>query len=239
MKNTIKFYLIKIQGLFKKSEDVFLKSFFDTNKFKTIVQIGANDGVQNDPLQKYLAKEGNYKAVLVEPISYYAKKLKKLHNDRRDIEIKEFACGKDYDNIQLFYIPPEIADKMNGNGPLNNWAHGLGSFDKENIINWIEKNRFRGNNYINQIQNFKDSIISKKVKVCKTSDVLQYSPNSLIVIDVQGHELEVLKGINFELKRPRYIIIEVDHPTNIPAYDFLKNLGYKWIAGKTNIVFKK
>lgn len=239
MINIIKFYLIKIQGIFKKSEDAFLEKYFDSNQFKTIVQIGANDGKQNDPLQKHLAKEGNYKAVLVEPISYYANKLKKLYKDRRDIEIKEVACGSDYDNKQLFYIPPEIADKMNGNGPFNNWAHGLGSFSKKNVINWIEKNRFRGNKYIDQIQNFKDSIISKKVKVCKTSDVIKDSPNSLIIIDVQGHELEVLKGINFELKRPRYIIIEVDHPTNIPAYNFLKNLGYKWIAGTTNIVFEK
>ena len=45
---------------------------------KFIVQIGGNDGVQNDPLRKYFEKSGNYKAIIFEPINFYYQKLKIL-----------------------------------------------------------------------------------------------------------------------------------------------------------------
>ena len=39
---------------------------------------------------------------------------------------------------ELYFIKPAVADQMNGDGPMNNWAHGQGSFDKK-IIKEIAK----------------------------------------------------------------------------------------------------
>ena len=62
----------------KKAIDNFLENYFNSSEDKTVIQIGANDGIQNDPIRKFLKYPGNYKAVLIEPIPYYVKRLKKL-----------------------------------------------------------------------------------------------------------------------------------------------------------------
>ena len=43
---------------------------------------------------------------------------------------------------KLYFIPPKVADQMNGDGPFNNWAHGQGSFNLDVVIYCIKKNIF-------------------------------------------------------------------------------------------------
>ncbi len=50
-------------------------------------------------------------------------------------------------------------------------------------------------------------------------------PIDLLSIDVEGHELEVLRGFDFSRWRPRLILLE-DHVTNISKHLFLLRHGY-------------
>ena len=127
----------------KKEVEIFLKNYFNSSEYKTIIQIGSNDGVQNDPIRKFLKYPGNYKAVLIEPIPYYIKKLKKIYQQRKDIKIIKAAVGSENKTKKLYYISPKTADLMNGDGPFNNWAHGRGSFNLETVVYWIKQNSFR------------------------------------------------------------------------------------------------
>ena len=47
-------------------------------------------------------------------------------------------------------------------------------------------------------------------------------------IDVEGHELEVLRGFDFTRWRPRLILLE-DHVGNLDKHRFLKSAGYRLI----------
>ena len=108
----------------------FYNYYFSNPKKKYIVQVGGNDGVQNDPLRQYFKKKGNYKAIIFEPIQYYYKKLKELYLGRNDILIKKFYVSNEKKEKEIYYIKPQICDEINSKDQKNVWLHGLGSFDK-------------------------------------------------------------------------------------------------------------
>ena len=73
-----------------KKPDEIISDLFKDKRFKFIVQVGGNDGVQNDPLRKYFKYKNKYqyKAIIFEPIKYYYLKLNKLYKKNRNISIK-------------------------------------------------------------------------------------------------------------------------------------------------------
>ena len=137
---------------------------------------------------------------------------------------------------KLYFIPPKIADKMNGDGPQNNWAHGQGSFDKEIVKYWIIENSFRGINYVKNIPLYINSIISIDVFTSKLSEFQSSSNDQLLVIDVQGFEQSVLKSVDWK-NSPKYILIE-DDLKNKDVLMFLKSKNYKWVAGSIDKIYK-
>jgi FkbM family methyltransferase len=54
------------------------------------------------------------------------------------------------------------------------------------------------------------------------------SPIDFLSIDVEGHELDVVRGFDFERWRPRLILIE-DHVVNRRLHDYLVSRGYRWM----------
>ena len=61
-------------------------------------------------------------------------------------------------------------------------------------------------------------------------------------IDVEGHEMEVLQSNNWELFRPKYILIELlnsdlDSIKADSTYQFLTKIGYKIFAKTFNTYF--
>jgi FkbM family methyltransferase len=54
------------------------------------------------------------------------------------------------------------------------------------------------------------------------------SPIDLLAIDVEGHEVEVLRGFDFARWRPRLILLE-DHVLDMRLHRFMRSQGYKWI----------
>ena len=223
--------------------DNFLKRFFNSKRKKLIIQVGGNDGINSDPLRKYFKKKGNYRAIIIEPLDYYFKSLKKLYRGRSDIMIKKFAISNNRKKQNIYFIDPSIATKLNGDGPKNNWAHGQGSFDKRIVKYWIIKNSFRGKDYRNNIPLYINSIKKNTIITKKLSD-FGFTKNleTLLVIDVQGFELEVIESMNWS-NSPKYIIYEDD----IKLFKFksnkirkiLKDNNYKYIGGKYDKLFSK
>jgi hypothetical protein len=109
----------------------------------------------------------------------------------------------------MFYINPEICDEMDGDGPKNGWAHGQGSANKKFIETQIELNSFRGLRYHNNIQKYKNNIISQEVNNTKISSLLipDYTEN-LLIIDSQGSELDVILSIDFKMNKIDLIFYE-------------------------------
>ena len=222
-----------------KSAEGYLTDLFASEKVRTLVQIGANDGVQNDPIRNFIELPQKFSTVLVEPIPYYVQKLGDLYRDRADIKIIRCAAGKEEEARSLYFISPEVADEMNGDGPINNWAHGQGSFDREIIVHWIHENKFRGEAYRRNVPKFIDSITSIETNIVVTEKLIPKERTGLLlVIDVQGHELEVLSGINWK-NPPKWVLVEDDLNSTFDLLGFMYGKGYMWVAGDHDKVFER
>ncbi len=223
--------------------DAFLQFFFKSKYKKFIIQVGGNDGINSDPLRKYLKKYFNGKAIIFEPLNYYYIKLRNLYKNRRNIKILKHALSDKIERKKIYFIDTKIAELMGGKGPSKDWAHGQGSFSKEVVIHWIKKNKSRGKEYIKNINKFINSIKFQEIKTKKISFIkIPKDHISLMIIDVQGFELEVLKGVNWT-NSPDYIVYEDDltiynKKSNL-IRKLLKKNGYKYIGGKYDKIYSK
>lgn len=223
--------------------DTFLNIFFKNKKNKFIIQVGGNDGINSDPLRKYIKKKFNGKVVIFEPLDYYFLKLQKLYKKRKNIKILKIALSKKIEKKKIFFIDPKIAKQMDGKGPGKGWAHGQGSFSKDVVLYWIKKNKFRGKQYLKNINKFIKSIKYKEIKTKKISFIkIPKNYVSLLIIDVQGFELEVLEGMNWS-NSPDFIVYEDDlriynKKSNL-IRSLLKKKGYIYLGGKYDKIFSK
>lgn len=219
MKNLIRqtvqsfgFDIIKKNHHTETSFQLILESFIRTKKYLNedffLVQIGANDGVTNDPIQKFLIKN-NCNALLVEPLPDVFEKLKNNYN-RKDINFVNAAIFEKDTLVPIYRISPKYEEKFKSLYKPNANPSGITSlnpdyvknfliklapkyFKNHNIDEWIEKILVPGITF--------DTLVNK-YKIAKI-DVLQ--------IDTEGYDFEVLKMafaskiddplvINFEYK---------------------------------------
>jgi FkbM family methyltransferase len=54
------------------------------------------------------------------------------------------------------------------------------------------------------------------------------NPIDFLAVDVEGHEIEVLRGFDFARWRPRLILVE-DHVPNLRLHRFMRMRGYEWV----------
>lgn len=74
------------------------------------VQIGANDGLRNDPIHHYVRKYG-WKGILVEPQSKVFSSLVKNYEGHSGLIFENVAIGEEDGEIELFTIDAEEAQE--------------------------------------------------------------------------------------------------------------------------------
>ena len=201
-----------------------------------VVQIGANDGIQSDPLRKFLQSPGRFSARLIEPIPHYYLELKKLYKDRPDVEIINCAAGSNESTIDIFHIEPEHAKQMNGNGPHNNWALGQGSNIRATVVYWIYNNAWRGSSYAERIPEWIGAIEKLEVRVTRTQELIRDGARTLLVIDVQGMEEDVVLGLSKD-NLPRWVVLEEDLGKT-SARQLLVSWGYREVFSGHDALFE-
>ena len=109
----------------------------------------------------------------------------------------------------------------------------LNSFNEELSLEREKNTDYRLLNKITVSTDRLDSILSEHIK---------NTPIDFMSIDVEGHEMEVLQSNNWELFRPKYILIELlnsdlDSIKADSTYQFLTKIGYKLFAKTFNTYF--
>ena len=105
-------------------DDVVCRLMCETGDALTFIQVGAFDGLMQDPLRRYLVSRG-WCGVMVEPQPASARKLRDLYKDDRRITVLQAALDRRPGVRSLFAINSPDAPK---------WAGGLASFQKEVIL---------------------------------------------------------------------------------------------------------
>ena len=76
----------------KKKVTLLYRTFAKVYPAATLVQIGANDGIVDDPLREFLLR-GLWRGVLVEPVPYLFERLRRNYSSRPDLAFANVAIA--------------------------------------------------------------------------------------------------------------------------------------------------
>tara|TARA_Y100000817_G_scaffold139563_1_gene109450 strand:- start:831 stop:1445 length:615 start_codon:yes stop_codon:yes gene_type:complete len=161
-----------------------------------LVVIGAHFGVWLvDEISKYKGK----KILLVEPVHYNYKILEEKFSTDNNIIICTNAIFSENKKEKFYFIKKSSIHKLN-----KHWASGIGSFDKQHILNHRSK-RFN-------VQN--DDIEEQIIDFITFDNLLEKYQIKFIdklQIDVEGAEFEILNSIDFKKIDIKNIKFESKH----------------------------
>jgi FkbM family methyltransferase len=174
-------------------DDVVCRLMYETKDALTFIQVGACDGLMQDPLRKYIVSRG-WRGVMVEPQPASARKLRELYKDNSRITVLQAALDRQPGIRSLFTINSPDAPE---------WAAGLASFQKEIVLRHAE--------IIPSIE----SMIAKVAVDCITFDsVFEHLPEGeldLLQIDTEGADPLILSMFPFERIKPSLVHWEIKH----------------------------
>lgn len=228
----------KVKGLFsvlrhaKESElkspfDHIMDRYFTRNNPKDFffIQIGAHNGIANDPIRKYVFKYG-LKGILLEPQKEIFMILVKNYKEQPQLIFENVAISDKNETRSLYKI------KSNAQN-LPKWADQLASFSKQTVLNHGD--------VIPDI----DSLIEVENVKCISFDTLleQYKifKIDLLQIDAEGYDYDIIKTIDFAKVKPHIIHFEHKHLNALDTGNcvkFLMKQGYQVIFfGSDAIVY--
>lgn len=164
----------------KNLNEIYLKyfGFPEDTRNFNFVEVGASDGYSHS--NTWGLAEIGWNGLYIEPVPELAMKCRENHL-KNSVRVLEIAIGSERKRSKLYLGPsPTINEETVNRNPWNF------QYDRNKFI---------------------------EIEVFTLTEILkihQYSIHSinLLVIDVEGAEIEVLNGLNFELFRPYMIIIE-------------------------------
>lgn len=233
----LKYFEKKIRHIFKPScEDIFDKCILDNlkNEFY-FVQIGANDGLSDDPINHYILKY-NWSGVLVEPLPDLMDKLRGTYSDMTKLIFENSAISPDKNLNSIKRVNPAVSsEKLNVN-----LVQGLASLTPEkNILNKDKSKNAFGERISNLIQ---DNIIEEKINVITFSELIEkhkINQIDLLQIDVEGYDFTIVNSIDFSICKPRIIHTEFYNlydEEKLAYINLLKANNYKILYAKKDIL---
>lgn len=192
-------FLFEVRDRFVHRNNNFLcilnQAGLDPHKIR-FISVGANDGVTCDPIAPYINLY-HWEGIMIEPVPFIFKELESNYAKNKNIIIENVAIGN-YTGVQAIYYISLKAPFL-----LKKIAKALGSFHLDTI---------KGHAWF--LPNLMKYIETSSVPVLPLSSIIQkynFNNANLLVIDTEGNDLEVLKGIDFNLFKPKVIFFETKH----------------------------
>lgn len=184
-----------------------INQFSKANPNITVIQVGANDGFNNDPIYKFILRD-SWNGILVEPQKHtFTKYLQRLYKNSKKIIPVNAAISNTDGVMELYRIRFSNA----------RWATGLATFDKEGLLKMVLDSSIdrRAKKYgITVPKNTNDYIISETVQVLSPTTLKNkygISHFDFLMVDTEGYDFEILQMF-FEVNlTPSLLVFEQMH----------------------------
>jgi FkbM family methyltransferase len=178
------------------------------------IQIGANDGLRADPIHDLVVRYG-WSGLLVEPLPRHFARLALLHAGNPRLDLLNAAVDEATGTRAIFQIRPDQPG-------LPDWAHGLASFSEERL-----HEAARG------LHLPPGSVVSETIATVTWNEIrARFGPRQcdVLVVDVEGYDVTLLRLADLPMLRPRVIQFEhicISRAERIAFYGELLDLGYE------------
>lgn len=208
------FLLEKSEFNFKINLDIICQSILYEQDQIYLLQVGAFDGVSNDPVRD-LIKKYNIHAILVEPQKEFFKILVNNYSDFSNVFLENVAISEKNGFHDFYFLK---------NDDLPQWCSQLASFSKENIL---KHGKFMK-------MNLEKYLFSEKIE-CKTIPTLLkdscFPRLDILQIDAEGYDNVIIQSFDLNLIAPKIICYEhchLDKSTRNNLLEYLSKFGYKF-----------
>ncbi len=187
-----------------------LRAFAETYPRAVFIEIGANDGLQHDHLRPFLLSLP-WTGVMVEPLVWVFERLEANYRGCDGLAFENAAIADVDGRVPFYYVAP--SEDRGDDAPI--WSDAIGSLSQEEVEKTIAAARkFAARGGGVQIPGIESRIERTEVP-CLTFESLcakhRIEKLDLLVIDAEGYDYEIIKGIDFERHRPRLLIYESIH----------------------------
>lgn len=208
--------------------------FSRSNSEFRFIQIGANDGLTNDPIFKFIIAN-NWSGIRIEPLSIPFKKLQKLHKSNKRIKLLNCLAG-DQNGSQVLYQLSFSSSR---------WATGIASLNRDALqkqidIGYVAKRAAKNNESLPQ--NPDEWITSKEIPMMELNSLIETGfkkAPDLLQIDTEGYDLVLINHLNLEKHVPAMICFEKAHASESELEDCLARLtkfGYQFVSSNMDIL---
>jgi FkbM family methyltransferase len=203
----------------------FTSLFSNSRKDVTVVQVGANDGMHNDPIHRFIRRD-NWQGVLLEPQRYvFEKYLSPLYRKTKGIVTLNAALDVKDGSKPIFKIAFSNS----------RWAHGLTSFNRS-VLEEAVRSGYVANQAIKEgcrlPEKREDYITEEQVECVSTRSLVErYGLEKIdwLQIDTEGFDFEIIKMFNINITKPEVIVYENLHFSDDLKEEcmvYLRNNGY-------------
>jgi FkbM family methyltransferase len=177
----------------------FLADFAAARPSATFVEIGAHDGAWSDQLRSFIL-DRQWTGVMVEPVPYLSERLRENYGSLGRVAVENAAIS-DAEGPRPFYRLEQVDDPEREGLPA--WYDAIGSLSKENILS-----------HRDLIPDIEERLVETEVP-CMTFESLCTKHGlgriDLLVVDTEGHDWVVIKGIDLDVHLPVLLVYEHQH----------------------------
>ena len=183
--------------------DSILNKLLAQNGQINFIQIGGNDGINDDPLHYFLTWNKNkVSGYILEPVLDYFNELKKNYSNCPSIKTLNVAIHNTQTEMIIHRVNPESSSV------LPRYSKGIASFKKEHHVNCKIPSQH---------------IIEEKVKCISLEKLIKSNgiqQLDLLQIDTEGYDSEIILNIDFNSVKPSIINFEYYIPNTMSQETF-------------------
>jgi FkbM family methyltransferase len=192
------------------------------------IQIGAFDGISNDPLHAYIKAHG-WRGVLVEPQAAPFEQLKENYRGQDQFAFVNAAIAE-ADGMTDFYV---VRDAEN----LPPWSQKIASLKKDNVLKHREGLPEYGVRVgIGDIDERMEAVQVEALTFATLAKRCGVERVDLLQVDAEGYDARILAQVDFERFRPaivRYEHMHLSQEEQEATLRLLREWGYLIVIGFT------